>query len=506
MNKRTIFLPVAIASLMGITSLYGCATYNAHSANNFQLAEEARGCKETYRSGYPVQLAHCDLITAAIIQSGIKDGFATYSSTGKIVLRGTYENENEVERAFMIAQTAVGDGMLANVSELTPRNIKNIRYLAPRTLSSRTGDGSTYALLVGVKEFQSRKISSIATAEDDVDSYAKSLRDLGTPTSNIHTLKSQEATKQRIIQELATLAQKVGKNDKVFVFISSHGSQPELSSGLGIIPYDYALNDTSIGNNKEGVKDVWKLLEFVEKRRLLKQTAITGSEIFSALQAINSDKLVLVIDTCYSGAVMKEFVKPALTDTIYQKSAQQLILTPSQSQMLAFLQSTPKEVSNSGAKDIFAVEDATTQPPTHSGYKLDANQNQLLMQIQGRTGSMRSLAKAFEFPELPAPKLNKRPSSPNARIVITASSNNQRSWFQPKIAKESTFSAYFIKGLEKYDGNINDAFKYAEPRTSYAARIISFEHERGEKVSDQTPMMLSSNHPGEAPVFNIRYR
>ena len=247
------------------------------------------------------------------------------------------------------------------------------------------------------------------------------------------------------------------------------------------------------------------MLEFVEKRRVLKQTAITGSEVYSALQAINSDKLVLVIDTCYSGAVMKEFAKPALTDTIYQKSAQQLILTPSQDQMLAFLQSTPKDFGNSGAKDIFAVEDATMQPPTSSGYKLDANQNQLLMQIQGRTGSIRSLAKAFELPELPAPKLNKRPSSPNARIVITASSNNQRSWFQPKIAKESTFSAYFIKGLEKYDGNVNDAFKYAEPRTSYAAKIISSDIESG-KVSDQTPMMLSSNHPGEVPVFNIRYR
>ena len=119
-----------IKNLIGgflIVPFLGCSTYNTYKANEEQLVVENRGCRETFKPGFPVELQDCELISKVIAASGIRGGFAAYGSTGDIVLRGRYDNEEQVERAFTIAQTVVGDGMLRNISELTPRDVRDVR-------------------------------------------------------------------------------------------------------------------------------------------------------------------------------------------------------------------------------------------------------------------------------------------------------------------------------------------------------------------------------------------
>lgn len=477
-----------------IVPFLGCSTYNTYKVNEEQLVVENRGCRETYQPGYPVELQDCELISKVIATSGIKGGFAAYGSTGNIVLRGSYDNEEQVERAFTIAQTVVGDGMLRNISELTPRDVRDIRYAAPRSSNTRPGTGTTYAVLIGVRHFQAR-IREIESAEDDADAFAQTLRDLGVPRANISVLKSQEATKKNILAALNSLSQKVGKSDKVVLFLSSHGAPPSMSSGLGIVPHDYGVN-IPIAQNLQGVRDVAKIAELADARIRLKRTAITGDELFSALHAIDSERLVVVLDTCFSGAVMKNFAGPAVSNQVYDEASSNIILSPRLSDLVKLLG------GGAAAKDIVASQ-GDLAPSAAASARLDSRQETLLRKINSLQNSGKSsLAREFEFSDLPSPPVVRQKEAARGRVIITSSSNNEKSWFSSDVSSQSIFTSYYLKGLRKYNGNVNDAFEYARPRTSFAAQVVSAQNSGG-KAANQTPQILSQNYPERPPILNL---
>ncbi len=477
-----------------VAQFAGCATYNTYKANEQQLSFEKLGCRESYRPGYSVELQDCELISNVIVASGIKGGYAAYGRQGDIVLRGTYDNEEQVEQAFTIAQTVVGDGMLQNISELTPRDIREIRYSAPRSLSVKPGTGATYALLIGIRYFQAR-ISEIGAAEDDTDAFAQTLRDLGVPRGNISVLKSQEATKRNILAALNDLSQKAGKTDKVVLFISSHGAPPSMSSGLGIVPYDYGVN-LSIAQNIGGVRDVTKIAKLADERIRLKRTAITGNELFSALQTIDSERLLVVLDTCFSGAVMKNFAGPAVSNRVYDQASSNIILSPRLTDLLKLLG------GNATAKDLVSSQDDSVRGAAMSA-RLDSRQEVLLRKFNTLQNTEKSsLAREFEFSDLPSPPVSRQKEAARGRVVITSSSNNEKSWFSSEVSNQSIFTNYYLKGLRKYGGNVNNAFEYAKPRTSFAAQVVSAKNSGG-RVSNQTPQILSNNYPESPPIINL---
>ncbi len=472
----------------------GCATYNIHKANEQQLAAENKGCRETYRIGYSVELQDCELISNVIIASGIKGGYAAYSNQGDIVLRGRYENEEQVEHAFIIAQTVVGEGMLRNISELTPRDIREVRYTPPRSPNLNPGTGTTYALLIGIRYFQA-KIPEIGAAEDDADAFAQTLRDLGVPKGNISVLKSREATKMNIMAALDALSQKAGKSDKVILFLSSHGAPPSMSSGLGIVPYDYAVN-LPFGKKLGGIRDVARVADFADMRVRLKKTAITGDELFTALQAIDSERLLVVLDTCFSGAVMKNFAGPAVSNRVYDEASSNIILSPRLNDLVKLLG------GNSAAKDLVSSQDDSVLREAKSA-RLNSRQEMLLRKINSVQSQGKSLlAREFEFSDLPSPPVLRQKEAARGRVVIASSSNNEKSWFSSEVSNQSIFTNYYLKGLRKYDGNVNDAFEYAKPRTLYAAQVVSA-HSTGGKVANQTPQIMSQNHPNSPPILNL---
>lgn len=476
-----------------IVPFLGCSTYNTHKANEERIVLENKGCRETYKPGYPVELQDCELISKVISASGIKGGFAAYGSTGEIVLRGSYDNEEQVERAFTIAQTVVGDGMLRNISELTPRDVRDIRYAAPRSANTKPGTGTTYAVLIGVRHFLAR-IPEIGAAEDDADAFAQTLRDLGVPGENISVLKSREATKKNILAALNSLSQKAGKSDKVVLFLSSHGAPPSMSSGLGIVPYDYGVN-LPLAQNKRGVRDVAKIAELADVRIRLKRTAITGDELFSALHAIDSERVVVVLDTCFSGAVMKNFAGPAVSNQVYDEASSNIILSPRLSDLVRLL-------GGATAKDIVASQ-GDSAPSAAASARLDSKQETLLRKINSPQNSRKSLlASEFEFSDLPSPPVVHQKEAARGRVIITSSSNNEKSWFSSDVSSQSIFTSYYLKGLRKYNGNVNDAFEYARPRTSYAAQVVSAQNSGG-KASNQTPQILSQNYPERPPILNL---
>ena len=52
-----------------IVPFLGCSTYNTHKANEERIVLENKGCRETYKPGYPVELQDCELISKVISAS-----------------------------------------------------------------------------------------------------------------------------------------------------------------------------------------------------------------------------------------------------------------------------------------------------------------------------------------------------------------------------------------------------------------------------------------------------
>src|SRR5947209_7966807 len=71
--------------------------------------------------GSPVQQQHLEQVMRLFAANGLRQGGVSLDRYGRIELKGTYEDEREVDRAFSLAQTVVG---VRWVSPVTPENIK----------------------------------------------------------------------------------------------------------------------------------------------------------------------------------------------------------------------------------------------------------------------------------------------------------------------------------------------------------------------------------------------
>ena len=69
----------------------------------------------------PVGEAHLQEVNHLFRASGVSEGYVTRDRQGRVELQGTYRDEQEVDKAFSLAQTVVG---VRWVSPVTPQRIK----------------------------------------------------------------------------------------------------------------------------------------------------------------------------------------------------------------------------------------------------------------------------------------------------------------------------------------------------------------------------------------------
>lgn len=133
-----------------------------------------------------------------------------------------------------------------------------------------------YACLVGVG-------GDLPNTVDDAVGLANILRDperCAYPPEQVHLLTKEEANRDGIIAALDRLAQSTTPDSTVIIYFSGHGYQ--VSSPIGkayyLIPFGY---------------DQTKLYE----------TAISGQEFITKLQAISAKKLLVLLDCCHAGGL-----------------------------------------------------------------------------------------------------------------------------------------------------------------------------------------------------------
>ena len=138
-----------------------------------------------------------------------------------------------------------------------------------------------HALLVGVG-------GDLPNTVDDAKGIAELLLDperCAYPPSQVTLLTGQDATRRRFLDGLTQLAQRTGPDDTVIVYFSGHGYR--LASSIGTL---YFLMTYGYDVNKLG------------------ETAISGGEFVEKLRALQSRKLLLLLDCCHAGGLKETSV------------------------------------------------------------------------------------------------------------------------------------------------------------------------------------------------------
>jgi metacaspase-1 len=133
-----------------------------------------------------------------------------------------------------------------------------------------------YALTVGISQY--KNLRALRCATNDANDLAAVFR-AGAIPCQIRQLLDEAATKDSILKELAWAADSAGSDDTAIVFFSGHGGR---SSETDSRAYFCPVETSSFR---------------------LDETCLNSSELTNALRAIRSKRLVVLLDTCFSGGL-----------------------------------------------------------------------------------------------------------------------------------------------------------------------------------------------------------
>jgi len=139
-------------------------------------------------------------------------------------------------------------------------------------MSNRT----IYGLAVGISRYTHlRKLAAAAVDAKDVAAVIRS----GINPSVVKELLDRNATKRAILKELSWLAKTAGPQDTVIIHLSGHGGRfSETSEQAYFCPVESSSRNPA-------------------------RSGLSSKELTTALRAIRSERLIVLIDACHAGGI-----------------------------------------------------------------------------------------------------------------------------------------------------------------------------------------------------------
>ena len=205
---------------------------------------------------------------------------------------------------FRIPVGKLNDGV--NTMTVRVENLRGEITEAHRGFIHKAPKGTIYLAAIGINRYQDTAVPALKYAENDALAVADYFRDdLGVPPGNIFTLVGKEATERNIKRLLGvTLRRKAGRNDQVVIYYAGHGV-PEFDTALSggdqvekyLLPWDGEIDG-------------------------LYATALPMREIDHLSRRFVSERVVFILDTCFSGAASQ---RDARARTIAPKQGQRAV-------------------------------------------------------------------------------------------------------------------------------------------------------------------------------------
>lgn len=277
-----------------------------------------------------------------------------------------------------------------------------------------------YALVVGISQFQDRNIKALQYPAKDAQDFAALLRDPNYgrfKTEHVRVLTNEQATTRNIKQQIENLAAQARPEDLVVLFFSTHGS------------------------DRDGKKtDLNYLVTYDTEVASLYATSLPMVSIVDDVsKLIKAQRMVIVLDSCFSGAAGFAGGLETTSMTSVTSSA-----PPS-----AIAQ------TNAGSKQLDLELTTTAQP----------NQTELLNRISQNAG----------------------------RVVITASQPNELSWESEQL-RNGFFTYYLIQALKQKQGLAPLDEVYAAVRDQVTRSV------QAERSQPQHPTLRSNTRGGKLDI------
>jgi hypothetical protein len=384
--------------------------------------------------GYQVPQQLLEQIAAKLRQYGLPNATVGRDNVGRVRLGGSYRNEDEVEKAFIIVQSVVG---LKSTSPFYPDKVQEKRWEqdAARAMANhvraRTASiapATKRAFIVGINRFADSNNLHEIQGKDDALVVLDSLQ---RADYAVTALMGEKATKRNIEIELQKFERNIGPDDTIFIYVSSHGTPPvPASTGkderhMSIAAYD--SGDTGSRKSRDQTDFLLNL-----------QATSVSDTLLQDLARKPSRTTRVFIDTCYSGEILRGI--------------------PDSSQGYAIK-------TNGGMAEREGVSLAAWSGPQYTA-----------------KGIFVATSAA------PASKRNATPIDRNRAgyTIITATSEGQESlgpdvsvgvFDSPvtpgKLLRGSFFTQAFFDYLGQHHGEIEPAFEQARNFTEYQARKVS---------------------------------
>lgn len=144
--------------------------------------------------------------------------------------------------------------------------------------------GEIWAVVIGVSDYQN--VPRLKYAKKDAESFYDYLTEyIGVPADHIQTLYDADVTDRKMRHVLGKwLKEKASRNDTVYIYFAGHGA-PE--------------NDPQ-SDDKDGFEKY--LLTVDADPSDLHSTAVSMKYVAEVFGRLNSDRVVFIVDSCFSGA------------------------------------------------------------------------------------------------------------------------------------------------------------------------------------------------------------
>ncbi len=240
------------------------------------------------------------VIKSRFAQENLRSASVEFASDGRLKLTGQFRDRAEVQLAFALAQQVVG------VKWIAPTTPENVRYPGTENMKSdilaalggsknpkrpliataAAVAGERFALVVGVGTYAMKGITPIPNAGDDAKAIVNFLGTKNFKRENLTFLLEDQATKQNVSKAMRELEARVGPNDSVVLYFSTHGAPPNELGNMSIV-----MHDTNVDPKRK----------FVDYK-----TTLQDDDLKRFIEAVSPARVVVILDVCYSGAA---FVK-----------------------------------------------------------------------------------------------------------------------------------------------------------------------------------------------------
>jgi hypothetical protein len=151
------------------------------------------------------------------------------------------------------------------------------------------GEAKTYALLIGISNYQRADLETLKNAENDVDYFQKTLsRYCDVSDQNIYTMKGDTVTSDNVISRLRWLPDQVGEGDYFIFYYSGHGVK---------IKNQQISDSGSDGNNGA--------ICFTQTGDA-ESSMLKADELYSYLSKIRAKYIVVILDCCNAANLSHE--------------------------------------------------------------------------------------------------------------------------------------------------------------------------------------------------------